>query len=413
MDKDKILDEIFGNDPYGLLNIKSKTIDTQTADTRLLASFQEINVFYKKNKCEPKDNPIDISEFRLSSRLKHLRNDKEKVVLLKEYDIYHLLPAINKVKEHAAVYSDKKEINSFDDIFDNDTLNILNDDTGLFEYKHIPKDYDRAKADFIARRKPCKDFAKYEIVFKKVQQDLANGKRKLVAFEKDNIIENNFYVHNGILLLLEQIDITQNEKTFSSGKQTRKDGRTRCIFENGTESNMLYRSLAKILYANGRVVTENIDEVNEKFHEYFGNISETDTKAGYIYVLKSMSKDSKISKIKNLYKIGYSKNSVEDRLKNTENEPTYLMAPVSIESIWKCYNLNPQKLEQLLHQFFGNSCLDIDIFDNKGKRHQPREWFIAPISVISQAIKLIISGKIIDYIFDSDNLIIVKRGNQL
>ena len=85
------------------------------------------------------------------------------------------------------------------------------------------------------------------------------------------------------------------------------------------------------------------------------------------------------------------------------------MAPVIKKGVWKCYNMNPQKFEHLLHTFFGNSCLDIEIFDEKGEKHNPKEWFIAPIEVIEQAIELIINGKIADYIFDPNNLTIVKK----
>ena len=85
------------------------------------------------------------------------------------------------------------------------------------------------------------------------------------------------------------------------------------------------------------------------------------------------------------------------------------MAQVKIITTWKCYNMNPQKLEQLLHNFFGSSCLNIDIFDENKRRHTPREWFIAPLEVIEQAIQLIINGEIVKYCYDIDNSIIIKR----
>jgi hypothetical protein len=53
--------------------------------------------------------------------------------------------------------------------------------------------------------------------------------------------------------------------------------------------------------------------------------------------------------------------------------------------------------------------LELDVFDQKGKRHTPREWFIAPIEVIEQAIELIINGKIINYKFDAGNMTIIKK----
>jgi len=412
MDKDKILDDIFNNDPLGLLNFKPKNSNARTADERLLASFQEINDFVDSNGKEPKANPSNISEFQLYSRLKNLKEDETKIGLLKEHDIHNLLPVLesNQVNEPQAEYNKPKEINSIDDLLSDDSMDILGGDSeGLFDFKHTPKDYERANADFVARRKPCKDFDKYEPTFIEVQKDLANGKRKLIEFKEDNLREGDFYVHNGVLMLLEKVNISQEEQSFVSGKRERKDGRTKCIFENGTESNMLYRSLAKILYVNGRVVTQNIDKVNEDFIEKFSNITNEDEEVGYIYVLKSKSKDERIASIQNLFKIGYSKTEVEERIKSAEKEPTYLMAPVSIQGAWKCFNMNPQKLEQLLHNFFGNSCLELDVFDEKGKRHTPREWFIAPMEVIEQAIELIINGKIVNYKFDEGNMTIIGK----
>lgn len=413
MDKDSILDEIFNNDPLGLLKVKPKNSNARTADERLLASFQEINDFVENNDGkQPEPNMSSISEYQLYSRLKSLREDMVKIEILKPHDINHLLPSItmDEVNEPREKYIKPKEINSLDDLLNDDSLDILGgDDAGLFDFKHTPKDYDRAQADFVARRKPCKDFDKYELLLKEVQKELAEGKRKLIDFKQDNLQEKAFYVHKGLLFYLEKINISQKEHYKKDGTRVREDGRTRCIFENGTESNMLKRSVEKILYANGRVVTENIEKVNEGFLENFGTITKEDKEAGYIYVLKSKSTDEKISSITDLYKVGYSKTNVEERIKNAENEPTYLMAPVLIKSAWKCYNMNPQKLEQLLHNFFGKACLNIDIFDKNGIRHSPREWFVVPFDIISQAIQLIINGEIVKYTYDAQNSLIVLR----
>ena len=398
-DKDKILDEIFNSDPLGLLKVQPKSSPARNADERLLASFQEIVDFYEKNNNqEPTPNPSNIAEYQLYSRLKNLRESEEKILALASVDKYNLLQSV------------KQEINSIDDIFSDNTFDLLNTDSeGLFDFKHTPKEYERASAEFVARRKPCKDFKKYEPLFKEIQKDLANKKRKLIDFAQRNLVEGSYYVHNGVLFLLENINITQKEHYKPDGTRVREDGRTRCIFENGTESNMLKRSVEKILYANGKVVTENIDKVNEGFIENFSAITEEDEEAGYIYVLKSSSTDNRITSIQNLFKIGYSKTEVTERIKNAEKEPTYLMAPVDYIAGWKCYNMNPQKFEQLIHNFFGNSCLEIDVFDEKGKRFTPREWFIAPIEVIEQTIELIINGKVINYKYDAENMTIIKR----
>lgn len=397
MDKNSVLDEIFGNDPFGLLNVKASTSAARNADERLIASFQEICDFFEINNHEPEQGS-GIQEHGLYSRLKGIRADKNKMEMLKAYDQFNLLTVV------------QREFASLDDILDDDSLGLLADDyEGLFDYQHIPKPDERAMADFVARRKPCPDFKKYEEGFKEVQRDLSATKRKLILFKEDNLREGDFYVHNGILLLLEKVDFEEGVQPFRSGNRIRKDGRTRIIFENGTESNMLYRSLYKILLANGKAVTSNIDKVNVEFIEKFSNILDEDQDSGFIYILKSKSERPEIKEIRNLFKIGFSKIAVEDRIKNAKLEPTYLMADVRIVMVYKCFNMNTQKLEQLLHNFFGKSCLNIDVFDKSSNRHIPREWFIAPLEVIEQAIHLIISGDIVNYRYDAENEVIGSR----
>jgi len=397
MDKNSVLDEIFGNDPFGLLNVKTSTSAARNADERLIASFQEICDFFEINNHEPEQGS-GIQEHGLYSRLKGIRADKNKMEMLKEHDKFNLLSVV------------QREFASLDDILDDDSLGLLADDSeGLFDYQHIPKPDERAMADFVARRKPCPNFQKYEEGFKVVQRDLSATKRKLILFKEDNLREGDFYVHNGILLLLEKVDFEEEVQPFRSGNRIRKDGRTRIIFENGTESNMLYRSLYKILLANGKAVTTNIDKVNEEFIEKFSNITDEDQDSGLIYILKSKSERPEIKEIRNLFKIGFSKIAVEERVKNARLEPTYLMADVRIVMVYKCFNMNTQKLEQLLHNFFGKSCLNIDVFDKSSNRHIPREWFIAPLEVIEQAIHLIISGDILNFRYDAENEVIGSR----
>ena len=392
-DKDKILDDIFSNDPLGLLNVKPKTSNVKSADERLSNSFEEINDFISKNEREPAPNPSNISEYQLYSRLKNLREDEDKMLALETRDVYGLLKV------------EKKEINNIDDIFNDDIFGMFDDGEAqnLFEFNHTPREIARAEADFVARRKPCKNFKEYEEKFKSVQADLASGKSKLVKFHESQLNQGNFFVHNGIVLYLEKVidlDVDKFGKT---------DGRTKIIFENGTESSMKLRSLGKNLFINGKGITQRSDNEVEEFMENFSNINEEDKEAGYIYVLSSKSTDSKISEIKNLFKIGYSTTPVESRIKNAEKEPTYLMAPVQIEAEYKTFNMNTQKFEQLLHNFFGASCLNIDIYDEKLRRHMPQEWFIAPLNVIDQAIEMIITEEIIHYKYDQELEVIVLK----
>jgi hypothetical protein len=398
VDKHKKLQEILDNDPLGLLIVKPSNSPARNEDERLVASFQEINEFFEQHKREPKaDNGIQ--EHQLHARLVSIRNNATKSEMLKDHDMHGLLSI------------EPKEPISIDDILDNDPLGLLEDDAaGLFELKNINPNYKkRAETDFVARRKPCKDFDKYEHIFKQVQKDLKEGKRKLFEFKLRNLKQGAFYVHNGILFFVEKIDISKKEHYKPDGTRVREDGRTRCIFENGTESNMLKRSVEKLLYANGHLVTENEYQLNQEFEEQYANIKEEDNEVGYIYILKSKSEKQEIKEIHNLYKIGFSTTTVEERIKNAHQKPTFLMADVRIVMAYKCYNMNPQKFELMIHNFFGNSCLNIDVYDKDGNRHTPREWFIAPLAIIEEAIHYIISGDIIYYKYDSTNEEIIER----
>lgn len=384
MDKDKLL-SLIDDDDLGILKVKTKSSGAVTSDERLAKSFQEINEFISQHGHEP-ELSHDIQERRLHNVLKSLRSDTSASSALIDADVHGLLET--KVKP----------ITSLEDIFEDDDIGIFNDEAeSIFTLKHVSKETNMP--DYIASRKPCEDFEAYEDKFIQCQHDLSTGERSVLPFAKGTQIEKGqYFVLKGILLYVDSV-----------GKKETVDGRTnarlRVIFENGTESDMLLRSLSAELYKDGRRVSERGD----KLLDGFSNITENDEETGYIYILKSLGDNIEIKSIENLYKIGFSRTPVEDRIKNAEKEPTYLMAPVSIVTSFRCFNMNPQKLEKLLHQFFGSACLNIDIFDNSGKRYTPREWFIAPLEVIEQAIHFLISGEIIEYRYDPEKQNIIGR----
>ena len=380
------LEKILNEDPFSLLISKPK-ISSISSDDRFEKSFLEINNFFKENQREPKAYGISIIEYKLYSRLKAIREDEEKMKMLSKLDKYGLISA------------KKKEIKTIDDIFENDDLGIFESDKNdIFNLKNIPKE--RAEAEFIARRKPCKNFEEFTEKFIQCHKEIKDNKRKLLPFHRDYEMEKGmFFVLKGMLVYLAEV----GEKI--KDEHGKFDARLRAIFENGTESDLLLRSLGKALFKDGRRVSE----LSENSLKNFYNITKDDQETGYIYVVKSLSDKQEIKSIKNLYKIGFSKISVEERIKNSTQDPTYLMASVKIVTAFKCFNMNPQKLEQLLHTFFGSSCLNVDVFDNEGRRHIPREWFIAPLEIIEQAIHFVLSGEIVHYRYDLEKEEIVQR----
>lgn len=393
-------DDIFENDPDGLLNVKPKA-SAQTGDERVRGKFEQVLEFFREKGRAPEPNQFDIAEFQLYAQLKGIRENEELRMAMEPLDEYGLLGELKAAPE------------SIDDIFADDQFGGLlggADEPNLFEFKHTPKELERAEADFVAQRKPMKDFADYAAQFKSVQRDLREERRKIIPFKQQDLQPGNFFIHNGILLFLESVDYWDELKAMSPTARIRSDNdnrksRTHVIFENGTHSNLLLSSLYKGLMLNGKTITRTESQAHEEFNQNFGGVTEADDATGMIYILQSLSEDPQIQSIENLYKIGYTAGSLDFRLHKAEESPTYLMAGVQVIQVFECYNMNPQKLEHLLHRFFGSARLMIDVFDAAGVRHSPREWFIAPLSVIEEAVNRIVDGSIIHFRFDGSQII--------
>jgi predicted DNA-binding transcriptional regulator len=387
------IDDIFDDDDFGLLDSKAKTSAVKTDEERLIDSFEEINSFFDKNNREP--NKSSMSEYGLMAKLKNFRENEAQKKILKPFDRHNLLGYVELEKA------------TIDDILnEDDDLGLLDSDKDLdiFKFKHTPKPEDRAEADFVAQRKPIKEkeFEKYEVLFQKVHKEIKEGRRKILPFTniEKNLHIGDFYIIDGLLLYLESANLKKEEWEQKSGNRVRIEGRTRTIFENGTYSNMLFRSLGKQIQKNGKLITNTYQKIEQDLFVNTGLLKEEDIQSGWIYVLKSKSSNKLIANIKDLYKVGFARNSVDERIKNAKNEATYLFADVHKVATYKVYNRNADKLEGLLHRFFANACLDIDLFNEKGQRLNPREWFVVPFEVIEEAIQLILNENIVNYQYD-------------
>lgn len=381
------LKQLIEDDDLGLLDVKPVQSAAQSAEERLIDKFHQITEFYRLHEREPEVNPSNMQEAQLAMSLSALRKDEAKLQVLQNFDEFGLLATLEPPA-------------SLEDIYDDDDLGLLDDpapEVDIFNLKHVRSQIEMP--DYIAQREVCEDFDRFESLFKNCHQDLRCGKRQMLPFANEQQIEaGQFFVLKGIMAYVAVV----GEKELKGG---RVNARMRCIFENGTESAMLLRSLARELYKDGRRITEHEDRLVKELD----GLTDTDQQTGYIYVLRSRSQNPNITQTKDLYKIGYSRGSVEERIKNAVDDPTYLMAAVQIVTSFECYNLNPQKLELLLHKFFAKACLEIDVFDGAGKRHTPREWFVAPLAVIEEAIRLTLSEEILDYFYDVDTKLIRRK----
>ncbi len=389
------LQEIFDSDPLGLLNVKQTPKQERREDNwRLREQFAEITQFYEDNQRVPTTDGGDISEYTLAARLDGIRRDPKKVRALLDLDTYNLLRA----EETPSI--------SLELLLTEDPLGLLDSDEesdSIFKMTHV-KPTDRLRPDYIARRKVCKDFNMYEEAFKRIQADLESGRRKLVVFNgQEDLVERNYFVLRGVVFYLEVDAASLTEKTYQGQVYRRKDGRTRCIFDNGTESTMLFRSLTNAMRIDGFCISD--IQVND---DGTPKIEPDDIQNGYIYVLRSLSRNPKIRQMRNLYKIGYCSGDVTTRIQNAAKEPTYLMSDVEVILTARCYNLDVPYLEANIHRFFGGTNLQLEIRDNQGIMHYPREWFVVPLAVVEEAIQLIVKKEIEHYKYDPNVKLIVK-----
>lgn len=290
---------------------------------------------------------------------------------------------------------DKEEL---DNVLNDPLLDLSEKEQSLF---NIPKEMQKAMAqkrhpDYVAQRKVCEDFYLYRPRFELVHQQLRSGMRNLVKIHKtDSLEEGHFFVIEGQMLLLQHVDQLSNKNSKGS-----VNGRTRCIYENGTESDILLQTLRKGVVGDGYAITETEDEQKSGFMSN-DDINADDQVTGYVYVLKSLSTNPEISGVSNLYKIGFSTNRVEERIANARHEPTYLMADVENVASYKIVNMNSQKFENIVHHVFAEVNFKVLVTDENGQRHEPKEWYVVPLETIDQVIEKIQDGSITHYVYNA------------
>ena len=382
---EKELEAIF-NDP--LLADVTAPRKRATSSDRLIAGFQEILAFHEANGRLPEDTPEEASLFHKWTGL--LKSEK-KIERCRPFDDLGILPqSVQTVEEPQAEYHrEQTEEEQLEAILNDPLLADIEDgvDLGLFDIPEYMRQRLEARneADYIGKRRPCEDFDKYTDGFKEIQQGLKSGKYKLVKFSEPNLKVGRYFVEQGIIGYLAAFE--QEAKN----NLNRVDGRTRVIYENGSEADIKFRTITKNLSVDGYSIMDCSEMSPEDFEECF-TLTDKDVESGTIYVLRSKSSRPEITAIKDLYKIGFTVTSVESRIANAKNEPTYLCADVEVVATWKVYNVKSSTFEALIHKLFAPVQLQVTV-----DGHRPKEWFIIPFKVIEEAINAIISGKSIEY----------------
>jgi len=370
---------------------ESKPSGGRTArEERIIAGFEDIQRFVEKHGRPPQHGEDrDIFERLYAVRLDRLRDQADCRAILEPFDTEGLLTATAQ-----AVCAPKPE-----ELDDDALLAALDADAAaLTELRHVRSVSEKREAEEIANRQKCEDFERVKPLFEKMQRELQEGIRVSQQFRRDagflkaDITQGNFFILNGQTAYVAEVG---DPIKAPNGEY---DARLRVIYSNGTESNLLLRSLQRALYK---------DEAGRRISEptagpLFGDeLDQDDQASGTIYVLRSKSDHPLVAANRELvHKIGVTSGSVEKRIAGASQQPTFLLADVEVVATYQLFNISRAKLENLIHRVFGPARLEIEIMDRLGRPIVPREWFLVPLFVIDEAVQRIKNGSITQSVYD-------------
>ena len=374
----------------------SKTGGRTPREERVIAGFEDIQRFFEANGRVPRHGEgIDIFERLYAVRLDQLREMTEARELLAGLDVHGLLAEPTGIE--------KPKLETLDDEALLAELGVgVEGEDDVSVLKHVSSREERRAAEEIANRAACKDFERFKPIFEEAESDLQAGVRQTRPFGRDaSISTGDFFVLGGQLVYVAEIGETIKAPNGES------DARLRVIYSNGTESNLLRRSLQRALYKDeaGRRLTD--PNAGPLFSE---NWQEDDIESGTIYVLRSLSNHPFVAEHRELiHKIGVTGGKVEARIANAAHEATYLLADVEVVASYKLAEINRTKLENLFHRIFVAAQLDLTIHDRFGQPVRPHEWFLVPLHVIDEAVQRIRDGSITDVVYDPKSARLVGK----
>ncbi len=364
-------------------------------EERVIAGFEEIQRFYEKHGRAPlHGEDRDIFERLYAVRLDRLRALPECRALLESLDHQGLLVSGLSGAETPARYDLEQLAAELGGAADADDITVL---------RHVRTSADKRAAEEIADRKQCEDFERFEPLFDRVGADLKTGLRQSQPIEAGHraIEAGDFFILDGVMLYVAGV----GEPLKSTAGEV--DRRLRVIFANGTESNLLLRSLQRAFYndpAARRLVSPESGQLS-----FGGELEPEDVESGTIYVLRSLSAHPYIAQHRDLiHKIGVTGGKVETRIAGAEHDATYLLAEVEVIATYKLAGINRTRMESLFHRLFASARLDITINDRFGHPVQPAEWFLVPLFVIDETVERIRDGSITNYVYDPKVVRLVK-----
>jgi len=382
MDDDELLDAL------GVELVPLKAASRTPREERIIAGFEDILRFHQAHGRAPQHGEgRDIFERLYAVRLDQLRKLPEAHALLAALDEPGLLAGaassaanVDDLDEDALL----AELGVGHEVTAEDDIAVL---------RHVRSSVEKRAAEEVADRTPCQDFGSFQPLFEQAEKELNAGVRKALRFGRDaGVADGNFFILGGQLAYVAEVGEAIKAPNGES------DSRLRVIFANGTESNLLRRSLQRALYK---------DETGRRLSDpdmgplFGGEAEPDDIESGTIYVLRSKSNHPFVAAHRELiHKIGVTGGKVETRIAGADKDATYLLAGVEVVATYKLHNLNRVKLEAIFHRLFGAAQIDLTIEDRFGNSVKPREWFLVPLHVVDDAVRRIQDGIIINSTYD-------------
>ena len=366
------------------------------SEERVIAGFEEIQRFTEKHGWVPQHGEgRDIFERLFAVRLDRLRALPDCRTLLEPLDHQGLLTGSLTIAASADDALDVDDLAAeLADFAGTDDITVL---------RHVRTSAEKRAAKEVADRKPCEDFKTFRPLFERVQEEVKTGMRQTQPIEAGRraIEAGDFFVLDGLTLYVAEV----GEPLKVTAREV--DRRLRLIFSNGTESNLLLRSLQRAFYddpAARRLVSPESGQLS-----FGGEFEADDVESGTIYVLRSLSDHPYVAQRRDIiHKVGVTGGRVEARIANAENEATYLLAKVEVVATYKLAGINRIRMEKLFHRLFASARLNITISDRFGHPVQPEEWFLVPLFVIDEAVTRIKDGSITDYVYDPKSAKLIK-----
>lgn len=391
---------------------EAKEVQTYTPkQERIIAGFEDIQRFHCENGRVPQHGDgCDIFERLYAVRLDRILADDECLELLRPMDDGGLLT------DRVAEPSEEYEIGS-----DEELLDALGVDPGagddISSITHVrtatERSSERSSPDEVAQRKPCKDFDDFRSDFEAVQADIESGRQTTELFKfssRSRIEKGDWFILDGHKALVAEVG-----KWFTP-EHGERDRRLRVIFDNGTESDLLLRSLRRALNKDEnsrRIIPPQpaTDDGDSEFGPLFSDAAaDDDTASGTIYVARSLSDDAFVRENREvLHKIGVTGADPNTRIAGAKKDPTFLLAEAKLVASYNLANINRKALEATLHKFFAKARLDVALADRFGGQVRPREWFLVPLPIIAQVVDRIKEGTIGKYRYDAETATLQLR----